>query len=171
MKNLKRILYCAAMALVMLASTGCASVKDIAITSCAVEALSPRGLKAVDAVLALGIDNPVFGFKITWLDGVIRNGERTFATFNAEDISVDRRSVKIYSVPCTGALDKSVSLMELLRLASSRDFSSYVMDVDVHVKLRWGPGTTLHFKDMSISEMMETSYALEILEKINEALI
>ena len=171
MKHLKRILCSVALTLALMASTGCASVKDIAITSCAVEALSPRGLKAVDAVLALGIDNPVFGFKITWLDGVIRSGDRTFATFNAEDISVDRRSVKVYSVPCTGALDKSVSLMELLKLAASRDFSSYVMDVDVHVKLRWGPGTTLHFKDMSISEMMETGYALEILEKINEALI
>ena len=171
MKYLKRILSIAALTLAMLSSTGCASVKDIAMTSCAVEALSPRGLKAVDAVLALGIDNPVFGFKITWLEGAIREGDRTFATFSAEDISVDRRCEKVYSVPCTGALDKSVSLMELLRLAASRDFSKYVMDVDVHVKLRWGPGTTLHFKDMSISEMMESSYALEILERINEALI
>ena len=44
--------------------SGLSKVKDIKVTSCGLESYSLKGLRSIDAVLAVGIDNPTFAFKV-----------------------------------------------------------------------------------------------------------
>ena len=37
---------------------GCGRLKDIAVTSCALDSLTPRGFRGLDAELLVGINNP-----------------------------------------------------------------------------------------------------------------
>ena len=157
--------------LAVLSLAGCASVKDIAVTSCSVVSVSPQGLRSADAVLALGIKNPLMAFTIKGLDGTIHKGDQTFATFSTSSLAVDRKCTKVYLMDCTGSLDKSVSLRDLLKIAASRDFEGYAIDLTMNVRLRWGIGKTLHFNNLMITDLMSADVAAAYLKEITDCLI
>jgi len=133
--------------------------------------VSPQGLRSADAVLALGIHNPIAAFTIKGLEGTVRKGEQEFARFSAADLAVDRKCTKVYLVDCNGSLARSVSLMDLLKLASTKDFEGYAIDLSMKVKLKCGLGKTLHFNDMILTELMSADTAAAYLEQITEGLI
>ena len=51
---------------------GVSKIKDIKVTSCGVENYSLKGLRSLDAVLAIGIDNPAMAFTVTGLSGILK---------------------------------------------------------------------------------------------------
>ena len=171
MGKLARILRIMVLALCLPALAGCSSVKDIEVTSCSIMSLSPSGLKALDAVLALGIKNPIMAFRIENLSGEIKRGEGGFATFSAGDLPVQRKCERVYPLSCSGSIDRSVSLMDLLKLAASKDFTDFTVNLNVKIKLKCGIGTTLHFKDIKVTDLMSTEVAAAYLDQINQALI
>ena len=64
--------------------SGLSKVKDIKVTSCGLESYSLKGLRSIDAVLAVGIDNPTFAFKVMDVSGTVKyNGEDTRRTRSA----------------------------------------------------------------------------------------
>lgn len=169
---MKRLLTILALCALMFSSTGCAGVKDIKVTSCVVKSISLSGLKAVTGVLALGIENPIMGFTISDLSGVINKNGEEFATFEAGKLPVSRKSSKVYPLSCSGAISKNVGLMELMRLAGSKDFSDMTVDMSVKIKLKCGIGKTLHFKDLKVTDLMEPSVAAAYLDLIiNETMV
>lgn len=161
----------AVLALCLPVLAGCAGVKDIKVTSCSIMSISPNGLKALDAVLALGIDNPIMAFRIENLSGEIKRSESGFATFSAGDLPVQRKCEKVYPLSCSGSIDRSVSLIDLLKLAASQDFSEFTVNLNVKIKLKCGIGATLHFKDIKVTDLMDAEVAAAYLDQINQALI
>lgn len=147
-------------------TSACSSVKDINVSSFAVKSVSLSGLKAVKAVLALGIDNPTVGFTISNLNGVIKNNGNEFATFSAGKLPVLKRSNKVYPLSCDGALAKDVGLLDLMKLAGGKDFSGMTVDLSVKVKLKCGIGKTLRFKDLKVTDMMEPKVAASYVEML-----
>ena len=141
-----------------LALSGCSSlkkVKDIKVTSVGVESYSFSGLRSIDAVLAIGIDNPTFAFKITDLNGILKYKGEDFAFYSADTINVDKKCSKVYDLPCSATLTEGVSLMKAIQIARDGTLDGFTTDVEAKVKLRSGAGTTLKYKDLDLKEMAE----------------
>ena len=145
-----------ALAALLALSFSCASYKDISVTSCEVASLSPNGLRAVDAVLSVGVHNPTVAFTLSDIAGTVRQGENVIATCYGGPVSVDRKSDKVYDLPCTLTLDDSLSLFQVLSLIQKRDFSDFTVDVSGWVTLRNGLRKKLEFNDVPVSSLLET---------------
>lgn len=135
--------------------SGLSSVKDIKITSCGLESCSLRGLRSVDAVLAVGIDNPAFAFKVMDVSGVVKYNGEDLATYTADTISVDRKCSKVYEVPCSATLSDGVGLMKLMRIAKEGGLDGFTTDVTATVKLRNGAGKTFSLKNIDLGKIVE----------------
>jgi len=169
---MKRLFLLIATAAVLLMTAGCSSDNGLKVTSCSVASVTPNGLKALKAVLKVGIVNPMSNLTISRIDGVINNEGRELATFNTGKIKVSKRSNKVYPLTCNGAIAKDVGLMDLLKLASSQDFSGMTVDLAVKVRFMLGICKTFKFKDIKITDLMEPSVAAAYLDiVINETMI
>ena len=159
-------------ALVLLTAAGCSTGEGFNVTSCSVASVTPNGLKSLKAVLKVGIVNPLQNLTITRIDGVINNSGRELATFNTGKIKVARKSDKVYPLTCEGSIGKDVGLMDLLRLASSQDFSGMTVDLKVRVRLLPLIYKTFKFNDIKIMDLLEPSVAAAYLDLIiNETMI
>ena len=130
-------------------------VKDIKVTSVGVESYSFSGLRTINAVLALGIDNPTFAFKVTDLNGILKYKGEDFAFFTADTIKVDKKCSKVYDLPCSATLSEGVSLRKALQIAQGNSLEGFTTDLEAKVKLKSGAGTTLKFKDLDLKQMAE----------------
>ena len=138
--------------------SGCgdiAKIKDINVTSVGVESYTFTSLRSVNAVLAVGVDNPTFAFKVTDLNGILKYKGEDFAFYSADEIKVDRKSVKVYDLPCSATLSDGVSIKKVVQLFQSGSLEGFTTDVEAKVKLRSGAGTTLRFKDLDLQKMSE----------------
>ncbi len=156
MKSVRSILLGLTVLLMAAGIAGCASlrkVKDIKVTSCAVESYSLKGLRAVDAVLALGIDNPAMAFKVTSLSGIIKYKGEDFAFYTADTLDVDRQCVKVYDLPCTATLSQGVTLMQVMQMTGKNGLEGFTTDIEAKVKLKNGAGKTLRFKDLDLQKL------------------
>lgn len=147
---MKRVIVFLALAALFL--TSCASYKDIKVTSVEIVSLSPNGLREVDALLHVGIDNPILSFAVKDVEGVLRDGDTPVAYFVTDQLTVDGKTSKIYDIPVKGRLSESSNIMKLLEFAARRDFSNLKVDVQAHVSLRNGIGKTLNINDISITK-------------------
>ena len=150
----KYILRVCAIALLVIAAVGCKSVDDIKVTSCSLVSLSPKGLRSADVVLAVGIDNPIMAFNITDLQGTVRVGEKTAATFSVDSVAVEAKTSKTYEIPFTAALDKSMTLMNAMSMISGNNLSDLKMDVSARISTKKGLGKTVSFNDIAIAELL-----------------
>ena len=135
--------------------SGLSKVKDIKVTSCGLESYSLKGLRSIDAVLAVGIDNPTFAFKVMDVSGTVKYYGEDFATYTADTISVDKKCSKVYDLPCTATLNDGVSLMKLMQIVKKGSLEGFTTDVTATVKLKSGAGTTLKFKNIDLNQMTE----------------
>ena len=98
-----------ALAAVLALSFSCASYKDISVTSCEVASLSPNGLRAVDAVLSVGVHNPTVAFTLSDIAGTVRQGEDVIATFEGGPVSVE--VLREYADPDSEKYQRMVDLI------------------------------------------------------------
>jgi len=153
-------------------AAGCSSDNGLKVTSCSVASVTPSGLKALKAVLKVGIVNPMSNLTISRIEGVINNEGRPLASFNTGKIKVAKRSDKVYPLTCEGSIARDVGLMDLLKLAASQDFSGMTVDLAVKVKLFLGISKTFRFNDIKVTDLMEPGVAAAYLDLIiNETMI
>ncbi len=146
--------------LVCLLASGCSGlskVKDIKVTSCGLESYSLKGLRSVNAVLAIGIDNPTFAFKVMDVNGTVKYNGDDIATYSVDSVSVDRKCSKVYELPCAAALSERVSLIQLAQMLKKGDFSGFTADVNATVRLGKGKrkGQTIRLKDIKLEEILK----------------
>lgn len=134
---------------------GVSKIKDIKVTSCGVEKYSLKGLRSLDAVLAIGIDNPAMAFTVTGLSGILKYMGEDVAFYTADTVRVDKQSSKVYELPCSATLSENISLMQALQFARKGSLEGFTTDIEAKVKLRNGAGKTLKFKDLDLQEMAE----------------
>lgn len=154
---MKKSLLIIALALVAALSSSCGKVSDFAINSCSVQSVSLNGLKSLNALLAMDVTNPTIRFTIKNLDIVIKRDGTDFAYFDAGPIKVAPRRNQICSVPCTGTIAKGVGFVSIANMARSKDFSALTIDMDIAVGFLFGWGPTLHFKDISVTSLLEAA--------------
>ena len=163
---MRRLLLLITAATVLLMAAGCSADKGFKVTSCSVASVTPNGLRALNAVLKVGIVNPLSNLTITKIDGVINNAGQPLATFNTGKIKVAKRSDKVYPLTCSGAIAPDVGLMDLLKLATSQDFSDMTVDLAVKVKFFLGISKTFRFNDLKVTDLLEPSVAASYLDLI-----
>jgi len=125
------------------------------VTSCGLESYSLKGLRSIDAVLAVGIDNPALAFNVTDVSGIVKYNGEDFATYTADSISVEKKCSKVYDLPCTATLSDGVSLMRLMQIAKKGNLEGFTTDVTATVKLKSGAGKTFRFKNIDLNKLSE----------------
>lgn len=159
MKTFKRTIFSIFVALlacaVLSGCSGLSKVKDIKVTSCGLESYSLKGLRSVDAVLAVGIDNPTFAFKVMDVSGTVKYNGEDFATYTADTVSVEKKCSKVYDLPCSATLSDGVSLKQLMQIAKKGNLEGFTTDVTATVKLKSGAGKTFKFKNIDLNELAE----------------
>ena len=128
---------------------------------------TPNAIVAVpEKELKVGIVNPMSNLTISRIDGVINDSGREIANFTTGKIRLARKSNKVYPLTCEGAIAKDVGLTDLLKYASTRDFSGMTVDLNVKVRFMLGICKTFRFKDLRITDLMEPSVAAAYLDLI-----
>ena len=155
MKRLRIILL--ALAVSFLAA-GCSDIKNInniSLASCGVKYITPTGLRSMSGVLLLEIDNPSFHFTVSDVEGCVKFSERKMIVFTAGEIPVQKHSCQVSELPCTASLAEKVSYLDIMALAAKSSYEGLTADVDLRVTLKSGLATTLHFKDIDLSQISQ----------------
>ena len=62
-------------AITVILAGGCSKMKNVRVTSCKLESVSPSGLRSLDARLGIGIENPGREFTISGIGAGYTTGE------------------------------------------------------------------------------------------------
>ena len=92
---MKRLFLLITAALVLFLAAGCSTEKGLNVTSCSVSSVTPNGLRALKAVLKVGIVNPMSNLTISRIEGVINDSGRELASFTTGKIKVAKKSDKV----------------------------------------------------------------------------
>ena len=154
-RNISGILIALLACAILSGCSGLSKVKDIKVTSCGLESYSLKGLRSVYAVLAVGIDNPTFAFKVMDVSGTVKYNGEDFATYTSDTVSVEKKCSKVYDLPCSATLSDGVSLKQLMQIAKKGNLEGFTTDVTATVKLKSGAGKTFKFKNIDLNELAE----------------
>lgn len=150
-RNIAKFLLLAVMCMAEV-SCGIAKVKDIKVNSFDVKYITPTSARSLDAVLLVGIHNPATNIVISGLEGTVKYGGREIAVVQAGTIPLEKKSDKVYEVPCTASLVDGVSLLSLFPIFAAQSPQNLSADVHLRVALKSGAGTDLVFNDLTIAK-------------------
>lgn len=154
----KSLLAAVLMAVLML--QGCARFRDIRIVSCGVESVSMQGLRSVEAILSVGVDNPAAALELSGIEGTLNMGDDVLGTFSAGNFSIDRKTVSECQVPVSFTLDRQVSLLSLLPLVRELDPDSFSVDMSLRVKVKNGVSRKIRLENVPVSYLFKDSSAM-----------
>lgn len=135
------------------ALTSCGRSKDIKVVSCDIASLTPSGLKSVNAVLAVELDNPSAAFDVRDITARVNKEGLPFAEIEAEPISVEGKTKKVYELPCKCTLVNDLSLFEVMSLLAVNDFSVFTVDVSAVFSNKLGLHKKIEKKGISFDEI------------------
>ena len=141
----------------MLLLGGCSArrIKDIKLQRCTIESLTPVGLHAIKAQLALDVENPAMRFTLEDVEGLIMYQGTPIVRFVADPFTIMGRTTAVYSVPCNANLVEGVSLMNLMSIASRSSLSDFTTDIHAKVKLKGGARKSFDFKDVPVDRLLK----------------
>ena len=109
LKIMKRKIYILFIAILAVCLTGCSKAKEISVTSCELVSLSPSGLKSIDGTVAVGIHNPMFGFRVTNTSGVVYYKGAELVYFTVDDFAVEPHCDEKYNLTGRASLAPGIS--------------------------------------------------------------
>ena len=134
---------------------GCKKVKDIRVTSVAVEAISPQGLKGISVFLAVGIDNPAFQIGLEDIHGALKHSGKVLGRVTVDPFTVQARSAEIYHLRAFVTLGEDATLRDLLMLTDMAKLNECMVDVSATPRLKSGIGAPLTLKDIPLKKLLE----------------
>lgn len=152
---MKRIATLLITALAVLCTVSCSeSFKDIKVTSCQLESITPRGLSAFDAILDIGINNPAPQVTLSEMNAVIRLNEIPCLYLTAEDITLEPRSEQVYVAFFHGSLAEDFNPFSLLPLLQHPELEGITLDLGFRGTLRSGLGKYFEYTGIPIKDIM-----------------
>ena len=152
MKRVLGILLLAVMCVTAATSCcGLSRVKDIRVTSLDMKYITPTSTRSMEAVLLIGINNPAMSFKVSGIEGSVKYGPRDIVVVKAGEILLEKKSEKVYELPCSASLAEGVSLLTLLPILADGSGANLTANVKLRVALKNGLGTDLEFNDLAIT--------------------
>lgn len=129
-------------------------VKDIALTSFRLVSVSPQGLSGVTMLVEVGVDNPTVGFEITDVNAVLKLDSVPALLLTADQLMVEGRAQKLYTIPLKGQIAEGFNPFQLLRLISDDSvMSRLTADVSARAALRGGLGKNIEMKDIKLNSL------------------
>ena len=129
-------------------------VKDIALTSFRLVSVSPHGLSGVTMLVEVGVDNPTVGFEITDVNAVLKLDSVPALLLTADQLMVEGRAQKLYTIPLKGQIAEGFNPFQLLRLISDDSvMSRLTADVSARAALRGGLGKNIDMKDIKLDSL------------------
>ncbi len=136
--------------------SGCVKPHDIKITSAAVESVTPTGFRSAEGVLSVGIHNPGFKFKVCNIHGTLFHQGSSVADFTADDLEVEKKSDKKYSVAGSAQLSNGVSLLSVLSMVRNLKAEEYTVDLYATVKAK-GLQKNIEKKGVPLTKLMKVA--------------
>lgn len=136
--------------------TGCCtgSFKDIKLTSCELESITPRGLSAFDAVINIGIDNPAPQVTLSEMSAVIRLHETPCMYLTADDVTIAPKSEMVYTAFFHGSLAEGFNPFALLPLLQQPDLEGLTIDLGFRGTLKSGLGKYFEYTGIPVKDLM-----------------
>ncbi len=129
-------------------------VKDIALSSFRLVSVSPQGLSGVTMLVEVGVDNPTVGFEITDVNAVLKLDSVPALLLTADQLMVEGRAQKLYTIPLKGQIAEGFNPFQLLRLISDDSvMSRLTADVSARAALRGGLGKNIEMKDIKLDSL------------------
>ena len=144
-------------ALTMLTLTGCNKIneiKNIKMTGCSLESVTPVGMKGIKAQLAVGIDNPSMKFTVSDIHGTVYYQDSELIHYTAEPITVDKHCSAVCPVTCSGTVADKVSVSKLLSLLINSNIEDYTVDINARLELK-RVSKSIKIKKKPLKDFME----------------
>jgi len=129
-------------------------MKNVKITSFELESVSLCGLREVNTVININIDNPSIQFSINDLNAVLKYGGQECMIFEGSRIDVDAKSNKNYRVLVHGRLCDNFNPFVILGLLQSQDFEQCTLDLSGTAQAA-GLKKKLSYKDICVKDLLK----------------
>ena len=131
-------------------------IRDIRITSCEVKSLNPAGFAKMDATLEIGVHNPAPELHLTELEGEARFQGSPCLSLSAQDIVLEGRTDKTYTVIVTGKISKDFDLLQILSLVrDTPKLNDITLDISARASLGAGTGRKIAKKDIPLRDIID----------------
>ena len=128
-KRKSLIILIAMLAFVISSLTGCRKYEQISITSGQIESVQMDGLKAVDVILRLEVDNPAGKVVIESAEGTVKHFGKVIGKVTLAPMALLPRRTAEYHVEAHLELASGLKLMEILSLAAPGKMEEMVVDL------------------------------------------
>ena len=159
MKGFGRHIVAAALVCAVMVLKGCSAVKkaavdklkEIEVTSFAVEKVTPRGLKALDASFYVGVHNPTIKLELTDVTARLFYKDSELGSFVLDPFTIEGHEDKIYLLTGHAALSSSAALFQVVGAlgGSSDDFAVLISATGKGLGIRRDVSRT-----MSLTELL-----------------
>lgn len=157
MKNLVKRILLLAVSAVALCLAGCKDVqniKNIKVTSVALESITPYGLRGVTASIAVGVDNPSFSVDLSEIEGALKLSGKVLGRMAMDPFVLQARSAEVYHLKTSVNIEQGVNLAELLALTDAETLNKCMVDVSVRATLKGGISKRLKFNDIPLTNLL-----------------
>ena len=129
MKRKSLIILVALLAFVLSSLTGCRKYEQIVVTSGNIESVEMEGLKAVNVVLRLEIDNPAGKVILESAEGTVKHFGKVIGKVTLAPMALMPRRTAEYHVKAHLELAPGLKLKEILSLAAPGKIEEMVVDL------------------------------------------
>ncbi len=152
---MKRVVELLIITVAALSAASCSgSFKDIKVTSCQLVEIIPQGLSAFDATMNLTVDNPAPQVTLSEMYALIRMSQAPCLHLTADNVTIEPRSEKAYTVYFHGHLDESFNPFTLLLLMKQENMDSLTMDISFRGTMKSGLGKHFEYTDIPIKDIL-----------------
>ena len=157
MKNLLKRVILIAVSAMALCLTGCKdikNIKNIKVTSVAVETITPNGLRGMVIGLAVGIDNPSFNVDLSEINGALKLSGKVLGRVTMDPFTLHGKSAEIYHLKAAVTIEPGVTLSELAALLDMETLNQCMVDVSARATLKNGLSKVLNFNDIPVKDLL-----------------
>lgn len=157
MKNLLKRVILIAVSAMALCLTGCKdiqNIKNIKVTSVAVETVSPNGLRGMTVGLAVGVDNPSFHVDLSEINGALKLSGKVLGRVTMDPFTLHGKSAEIYHLRAVVTIEQGVTLNELAALLDMETLNQCMVDVSARATLKNGLSKVLNFNDIPVKDLL-----------------
>lgn len=154
--KIKNVILIAAAVMMSAFLTGCDDADDLKITSFELVSVTPRGMNGLEALVNVGVHNPNVAFELSDMVGTLKLEDDPCLSLSADQLIVDGKSDKIYSIPVHGKLAEGFNPFQLLRIINgySLDFDELTVDISGKVAMRGGIGKKVEINDIKVGDYL-----------------
>jgi hypothetical protein len=149
--------FCLALSLAILLLPGCSRIRNIRVLSYNVKSFEITGLRSVNGIIAIDIDNPASEFTVSDIKGIVRYGDKVIAEYSGGPVTVKARSSGIRYVNCKFSISKGVSLSDIFSMAGRSDIDDYITDFSLKFRRKNGFGRKFELDGIPVKRLLENS--------------